>query len=77
MSGEISKQWEGKRVLIIWTDEAAYNGNEWVSFHVAAEVKDGLLLQGVKSPNGQEHDGGHTFTPWDEIRDIIEWKFKV
>jgi hypothetical protein len=72
------KELIGKRVLIIWKDDAEA---EWIAFRVLDYApgcfgdQDGWLwLQGVNSPDGSEHDGTKCAASMNEIRDIVEWK---
>lgn len=65
--------WEGKRILIAWTDKAYSEGADWPSFVVERETEDGLFLRGCDAPDGTKHDGSHCFAKHDEIRDLWEW----
>ena len=68
-----SPRWEGKRILIAWTDKAYSEGANWPSFVVERETEDGLFLRGCDAPDLTRHDGSHCFAKHDEIRDLWEW----
>lgn len=72
-SSTCSPFWEGKRILIAWTDKAHSVGSDWPSFVVERETEDGLFLRGCDAPDGTKHDGTHSFAKHDEIRDLWEW----
>lgn len=68
--------WEGKRILIAWTDKAYEGGADWPSFIVVRETEDGMLLRGCDAPDGTNHDGSHCFARNEEIRDLWEWNLE-
>ena len=64
---------EGKRVIVMWNDEAFDNGKDWVAFRVIAQFDEGAVMEGVDSPSGDKHDGSRVLVRWDEVNQIIEW----
>ena len=73
MKSPLPDTWEGRRVLIIWTDAAFLRGSDWISFIVLKHFEGGFVLQGCDSPDGSKHDGDICIAKNGEIREMIEW----
>ena len=65
---------EGKRVIVVWTDEMHNSGNDWLAFRVIAAFEEGLVLEGLKGPDGSKHDGSRVLMMWDQVNNVVEWK---
>jgi hypothetical protein len=74
MERDIYKSMIGKRVIVLWTDNARSRGADWIAFRVIDVGPESVWLQGVDAPDGSKHDGSKAAALESEIWDMIEWK---